>query len=92
MDNFHSGLTDDEQKDPKFRYRVAFVPKVSGKAAKADFAVEFVKPGSPEAEAVERMLLKEVERPKYLPSEIVAKVKAAGYQAFKMYDDTLLAR
>lgn len=92
MDNFHNGLTEDEQKDPKFRYRVAFVPKVSGKAAKADFAVEFVKPGSPEAEAVERVLLKEVERPKYLPSEIVAKVKAAGYQAFSMYDHTLLAR
>lgn len=92
MDNFHSRLTEDEQKDPKFRYRVAFVPKVSGKAAKADLAVEFVKPGSPEAEAVERVLLKEVERPKYLPSEIVAKVKVAGYQAFNMYDHTLLAR
>ena len=92
MDNFHSGLTEDEQRDPKFRYRVAFVPKVSGKAAKADLAVEFVKPGSPEAEAVERVLLKEVERPKYLPSEIVTKVKVAGYQAFNMYDHTLLAR
>ncbi|SMF81677.1 Protein of unknown function [Tistlia consotensis] len=92
MDNFHNGLTEDEQRDPKFRYRVAFVPKVSGKAAKADLAVEFVKPGSPEAEAVERVLLKEVERPKYLPSEIVEKVKAAGYQAFSMYDHTLLAR
>lgn len=62
------------------------------KAAKADLAVEFVMPESPEAEAVERVLLKEVERPKYLPSEIVAKVKAAGYQAFSMYDHTLLAR
>jgi hypothetical protein len=43
--------------------------------SKADLAVEFVKPGSPEAEAVERVLLKEVERPKLLPSEVVAKVK-----------------
>lgn len=92
MDNFHNGLTEDEQTDPKFRYRVAFVPKISGKAAKADLAVQFVKPGSPEAEAVERVLLKDVERPKYLPSEIVAKVNVAGYQAFNMYDHTLLAR
>jgi hypothetical protein len=91
MDNFHNGLTEDEQKDPKFRYRVAFVPKVSGKASKADLAVEFLKPGSPEAEAVERVLLKEVERPKFLPSEIVAKVKGAGYPAFGMHDHTLLA-
>jgi len=92
MDNFHNSLTDDEQKDPKFRYRIAFVPKVSGKASKADLAVEFVKPGSPEAEEVERILLKEVERPKFRPSEIVDKVKAAGYPAFNMHDHTLLAR
>ncbi len=92
MDNFHNGLTEDEQADPKFRYRVAFVPQVSGKATKADLAVQFVKPGSPEAKAVERVLLREVERPKYLPSEIVSKVKRAGHQAFNMYDHTLLAR
>jgi hypothetical protein len=92
MDNFHNGLTEDEQKDPKFRYRVAFVPKLSGKASKADIAVEFIKPGSPEAKAVERVLLKEVERQKYLPSQIVTKVRAAGYPAFNMRDHTLLAK
>lgn len=92
MDNFHATLSEDEQKDPQFRYRVAFVPKVSGKASKADLAIEFVKPGSPEAEAVERVLLKEVERPKYRPSEIVAKVKASGHPAFSMHDHSLLAR
>lgn len=92
MDNFHNALTEAEQSDPKFRYRVAFVPKVSGKASKSDLAVEFIKPGSPEAEAVERVLLKEVERPKFLPSEIVAKVKAAGHAAFSQYDHTLLVR
>lgn len=91
MDNFHNALSDEEQQDPKFRYRVAFVPKVSGKASKADLAVEFIKPGSPEAEAVERVLLKEVERPKYLPTQIVEKVKAAGHPAFTIYDHTLLA-
>lgn len=92
MDNFHNALSEAEQSDPKFRYRVAFVPKVSGKASKADLAVEFIKPGSPEAGAVERVLLKEVERPKYRPSEIVTKVKAAGHPAFNMHDHTLLAR
>ena len=90
MDDFHNGLTEEEQADPKFRYRVAFVPKLSGMAAKSDLAVEFVKPGSPEAEAAERVLLKETERPKYLPSQIVAKAQAAGYPDFKMYDHTKL--
>lgn len=92
MDNFQNALTDDEQSDPKFRYRVAFVPKVSGKASKSDLAVEFIKPGSPEAEAVERVLLKEAERPKFRPSDVVAKVKAAGFPTFNMHDHTLLAR
>lgn len=90
MDDFHNGLTDEEQADPKFRYRVAFVPKVSGKASKADLAVEFVKPGSPEAKAAERVLLKETERPKFLPSQIVAKANAAGFPNFKIYDHTRL--
>ena len=92
MDNFHDSLTEDEQKDPRFRYRVAFVPKVTGRATNADLAVEFVRPGSPEAEAVERVLLKEVERQKYLPSQIVAKVQDAGYPNFNMHDHTKLAQ
>ncbi len=92
MDNFHNLLTAEEQADPRFRFRVAFVPKITGKASKSDHAIEFVKPGSPEAEAVEKVLLKEVERPKYLPSQIIAKVRAAGYAGFNMYDHTLLAQ
>ncbi|CAA2145612.1 DUF3644 domain-containing protein [Methylobacterium bullatum] len=91
MDNFHNSLTDEEQKDPKFRFRVAFVPKLSGKASKSDLAIEFIKAGSPEAEAVERVLLKEIERPKLLPTEIVAKVRESGYPAFNMHDHTKIS-
>ena len=92
MDDFHNGLTDAEQADPKFRYRVAFVPKVAGKASKSDLAVEFVKAGTPEAENVERVLLKETERPKYRPTEIVAKAKAAGFAQFAIFDHTQLVK
>ncbi|MCF8505798.1 MAG: DUF3644 domain-containing protein [Caulobacter sp.] len=92
MDNFHNALTEEEQADPRFRFRVAFVPKVTGKASKADHSIEFVKPGSPEAEAVEKVLLKEMERPKYLPSQIVARAKAAGHPRFGIYDHTVLAQ
>ncbi len=92
MDNFHNALTEDEQKDPRFRYRIAFVPKVTGRATNADLAIDFVRPGSPEAQAVERVLLKEVERQKYLPSQIVNKVREAGFPNFNMYDHTRLAQ
>lgn len=90
MDDFHNGLSDEEQADPKFRFRVAFVPKVVGKASQSDLAVEFVKAGTPEAKNVERVLLKETERPKYLPTEVVLKAKAAGFSKFKIYDHTHL--
>ena len=92
MDSFHNALTDDEQRDPRFRFRVTFVPRVTGRASNADLAIDFVRPGSPEAEAVERVLLKEVERQKYLPSQIVEKARAAGYPAFTMYEHTKLAQ
>jgi hypothetical protein len=92
MDSFHSNLTEEEQKDPQFRFRVAFVPKVTGKATNADLSIEFIKPGSTEAEAVERILLKEVERKKYLPSEIVLKIKSAGHPSFNMNDHTLISK
>lgn len=84
------GLSDEEQADPKFRFRVAFVPKVAGKASQSDLAIEFVKAGTAEAENVERVLLKETERPKYLPNEIVFKTKAAGFVNFEIYDHTQL--
>lgn len=51
-------------------------------------AIEFVKPGTPEAESVERVLLKETVCPNYLPTAIVAKVKAAGFVQFEIYDHT----
>lgn len=90
MDNFHNLLSSEEQLDPRFRYRVAFVPKLSGKASNSDLAIEFIKPGSPEAEAVERVLLKEVERTKYLPSQVVEIARAAGFPKFSLYDHSKL--
>ncbi|ACK81041.1 DUF3644 domain-containing protein [Methylorubrum extorquens] len=90
MDNFHDALSADEQADPRFRYRVAFVPKVVGKASRSDLAIEFIKPGSPEAHAVERVLLKEVERPKYLPGDMLKKVRGAGFPKFSIIDHTEL--
>lgn len=48
MDAFHSNLTDEQQADPAFAFRVAFVPKVGAKATRTDAAIEFVKPGTDE--------------------------------------------
>ena len=92
MDEFHSELSIEEQADPKFRFRVAFVQKLAGKVTQSDLAIEFVKAGTPEAYNVERVLLKETERPKVLPSEIVFRAKTAGFDQFTLYDHTQLAK
>lgn len=92
MDALDHRLSENKRRNLQYAYHVAFVPKVSSKASKADRAIEFVKPGSPEAGEVERVLLKEVEKTKFLPSEIVKRVNDNGHPKFNMYDHTLLAR
>lgn len=90
MDAFHDRLTDAQQADPAFAYRVAFVPKLGGKASKADLAIEFVKPGTPEAEEISRVLLKEVDKPRYTATQIVQRMQDEGYPRFTLHAHTRL--
>lgn len=90
MDEFHQGLTEEQQADPDFAYRVAFVPKVSNRALNADLAVEFIKADSEEAKEVSRVLLKEVNKKRYTPKQVVEMMQAEGYPAFTQYHHTQL--
>lgn len=84
MNTFHQRLTQDEQSDPHFAFHVAFVPRVVSRPGSADEAVEFVKPGSDEAIEINRVLLKEVEKPKFKPGQIVQAMKDEGYRRFNV--------
>jgi len=90
MDAFHERLSPEEQGDPAFAYRVAFVPKVVNRASSADYAIEFVKPGSDEAIKINEVLLKETDKPKFLPMQIVEMMNAEGYPGFTINDHTNL--
>lgn len=90
MDAFHAALSDDQQADPAFAYRVAFVPKVGTKASRADAAIEFVKPDSDEAREISRVLLKEVDKPRYTPTQIVERMQAEGFPRFTTHSHTKL--
>lgn len=46
--------------------------------------------GSPEAEAAEEVLLKEVNRARYTRDEVLRKVHAAGFPGFSSYQHTQL--
>ena len=58
----------------------------------ADKVIEFVPANSPEAEQLnkEYVLIKEREKPKFLPSQIVQSMRDKGYPKFGMYQHTQL--
>lgn len=89
MNNFEEGLTPEQQADPRFAYRVYMVPKSANRAPGADLAVELVPPGSDIAEKV-NLVLKEVEKKKYLPGQIVNMMVKEGFDKFTMHSHTQL--
>ena len=90
MDAFHHGLSEEEQADPHFAYRVAFVPKTGNRASSADLAVEFIKPDSDEAREINSVLLKEVDKRRYTAMQIVELIRAEGYPRFSQQSHTNL--
>ncbi|MDR3401225.1 MAG: DUF3644 domain-containing protein [Chthoniobacter sp.] len=86
MDAFTGRMTPDEQLDPHFAFRVNFTPVLANRPAGADQVIEFSKATQQQAGTV--AFIKEVDRRKYRPGQIVAKVKAAGYRRFTMQNHT----
>ena len=86
IQEFNEDLSEEDLQSPHFRRRFLFVPVTTGKAAQADEVIEFVRADSDLAESINetysRVLLKEVERPKFLPTEIVKIMKSEGYAGF----------
>lgn len=90
MDAFHSGLSEEQQADPHFAYRVAFVPKTGNRASNSDLAVEFIKPDSDEAREINSVLLKEVDKRRYTAMQVVELMCAEGYTRFSQQSHTNL--
>ena len=92
LQEFHAELSEEEMKSPYFRRRFLFVPIVTSKKAQADEVVQFVPFDSDLGKAINdkhlQVMLKEVERPKHLPSEIVKLMNEEGYTLFKMHQHT----
>lgn len=89
---FDSELTVDELNSERFAFRMLFVPKLVGKPGQADEVIEFLKPDSEITHAVNRdyVAFKEVERPKFLPGQIVRMMRDEGFAAFSMHQHTEL--
>jgi Domain of unknown function (DUF3644) len=91
---FDSDLTPDELNSERFSFRMLFVPKLVGRPGQADEVIEFLRPDSDIAQSVNRdyVSFKEVERPKFLPGQIVRMMQEEGYRHFSMHWHTLLWR
>lgn len=94
INDFDANLPDEEYASQKYAYRILFVPKTANRKGQADRVIEFVKSDSPLAEGInkEYAVIKETEKKKYLPSQVVAMMKAEGCTKFSMHNHTLLVR
>ncbi len=90
--DFDEALTDDEFSDPRYAYRILFLPKTANRKGQADRVIEFVKSDSESAGTInkEYAVIKQTEKTKYLPSQIVEIVKSEGFPAFTMHNHTEL--
>jgi hypothetical protein len=89
---FDAGLSDEEFSNAHYAYRILFVPKTANRKGQADRVIEFVKSDSPLAEAInkEYAVIKETEKKKYLPKQVVDLMKAEGYPQFSVHHHTQL--
>ena len=89
---FDEDLTTAELNSERFAFRMLFVPKLVAKPGQADEVIEFLRPDSDISQAVNRdyMAFKEVERPKYRPTQVVNMMKEEGYGWFTMHTHTEL--
>lgn len=89
---FESGLPDNILMNNKYAYRIHFEAVSAGRSGTADETILFVKPGSPDAEQLEKkpVLVKETEKKKYLPKQIVKMMQDKGYKKFSVHIHTLL--
>ena len=92
IQGFDEALSDEEYSSQRYSYRILFVPKTANRKGQADSVIEFVKSDSPLAKKAnaEYAVIKETEKKKLLPSQVVKTVKNEGYPNFGMHQHTQL--
>jgi hypothetical protein len=90
INSFDANLSESEFNDPRFAYRVLFVPKTVNRKGQADKVIEFIRADSELAKDVNKhyAVVKETEKTKYLPKQVVEKMHSAGFSRFTMHHHT----
>ena len=92
IDGFDDGISEQTFNSPRFAYRVLFIAKTANHKGQADKVIEFVRADSPLAEKVnvQYTAIREVEKQKYRPGQIVKMMQMSGYLRFNMIHHTEL--
>jgi len=92
IQKFDDSLSAEEFQSPHYSYRLIFTRKLANTPGQADRAIEFIAPDSELAQVINQqyVVLKEVERPKYLAGEIKKLMNQEGYPKFGIYQHTTL--
>lgn len=86
---FDAGLTHDEYNSEHFSYRMLFKRKLVNRPGQADKVVEFIAPDSEAAKAIDKeyWVKKEVDRPKFRATDVVAAAHRAGFTKLSPYSN-----
>lgn len=89
---FDEALSDEEINSDRYSYRIVFTKRLTGKRGQADRVIEFIDPESDLAKDISKefWVQKEVERPKYRPTEVVNIAKESGFTSFGIHQHTEL--
>ncbi len=92
INDFDDSVSEEEFNNPQYSYRVLYVPKTVNTKGQADKVIEFVKADSPEAVGLnkEYRIIRDREKPKHLPTEIVEIMQKKGYRKFGMHQHSQL--
>lgn len=87
INDFDEKIDEDVFNNPKYSYRVIFVPKSVNHKGQADKVIEFIPSTSPLAESMnkEYYVIKEKEKKKMLPKAIVKLLQDKGYKKLNMH-------
>lgn len=88
--DFEDKMSKEEFDSPQYAYRVLFLAKTANSKGQADQIIEFIRADSPFADEANKKYaaIKETERPKHLPKEIVNMMKQEGFTKFTINKHT----
>ena len=88
---FDSKLSESELKSDKFAYRVLFTKVLAKRRGQADRVIEFIDPNSELAKNIstEYWVKEETEKPKFSATQVIEKIREAGFKNFGMHQHTV---